>query len=155
VYVLDPTPAPQVVESEETTEAETEAAPAATEPPQETEAESQPAPVVTSIDPVIFIDYRVQPGDTLYRISSNRIDTSISLMARYNISAEDLVVDRVIRLPIGNPDYCINRRPYAVREGDTAFSVARRFNISLDDLRAVNNLDANATIYVATIICLP
>jgi LysM repeat protein len=155
VRVLDPPPAPQVVEAEAPAEEEAPAEPAEPETTEETPAEPEPVPAITGVDPVIFIDYRVQPGDTLYRISSNRIDTSISLMARYNISAKDLVVDRVIRLPIGNPNYCPGRRPYAVREGDTAFRVARRFNMSLDDLRSVNNLDENATIYVATIICVP
>ena len=105
-------------------------------------------------DSVIFIDYAVQPSDTLYSIAK-RIDTSIALMARFGISAKELVPGQVIRLPIGNPAYCAPRRPYAVTEGDTAFSVARRHGISAEELRAINGLDANYTIYTATIICVP
>jgi LysM repeat protein len=155
VRVLEPAPPPpaQVFEAETQEEPPAEPEP---EPEPVVEAPAEPAPPApASVDSIIFIDYHVQPGDTLYSISRNRIDTNISLMSRYSISAKSLVVNDIIRLPIGNPDYCTSRRPYAVREGDTAFSIARRFNISLDDLRAVNNLDANATIYVATIICLP
>lgn len=120
-----------------------------------------PAPqlVATAVPPphpdsIILIDYPVQPGDTLYSIS-RRKDTSIALMAQYNISAEDLVPGQVIRLPVGNPAYCAPRRPYAVAEGNTAFSIARRHGISVEELRTINNLDANYTIYVATIICVP
>ena len=105
-------------------------------------------------DSVIFIDYAVQPSDTLYSIAK-RMDTSIALMSRFGISAKELVPGQVIRLPIGNPAYCAPRRPYAVTEGDTAFGIARRHGISAEELRTINALDANYTIYTATIICVP
>ncbi len=122
------------------------------EPTPEPEPEPTPLP---SPDEVIFTNYTVQPGDTLYSISRNRIDTNIALMARYGISARDIVAGRVIRLPIGNPAYCSAGRPYAVHEGDTLFSLSRRFNVGVDQLRQMNNLDENATIYVARILCVP
>lgn len=127
------------------------------EPMPEPTPEPQPTAMpVPSPDEVIFIDYWVQQGDTLYRITHNRIDTNIALMARYNISAKELVAGQRISLPIGNPAFCPGRRPYAVQEGDTLFSIARRFNTTVTDLRQINpSLDANATIYVARIICVP
>lgn len=109
----------------------------------------------STIPPVIFESYTVQPGDTLYSITSARVATSIGLMAQHNISAEDIVAGNVIQLPKGNPDFCPGYRPYAVGEGDTAFSVARRFGTNHDNLRAINNLDANYTIRIAQIICVP
>lgn len=112
---------------------------------------TQPA----SVEPIIFINYTVQSSDTLYSVSSSRMDTSIALMSRFNISAEDLVGGTVIQLPVGNPAYCPSSRPYAVGEGDTAFSVARRFGTTHDTLKAMNNLDANYTIRLAEIICVP
>jgi len=125
------------------------------EPPTAT---PMPQAVATAVPPrpdsVIFVDYAVQPGDTLYSITK-RMDTSIALMARFGLSAEDLVPGKVIKLPVGNPAYCAPRRPYAVIEGDTAFSIARRHGISAEELRAINTLDANYTIYTATIICVP
>lgn len=107
-----------------------------------------------AVDPVIFINYTVQPGDTLYSIST-RQDTSISLMARYGISSVDMVPGRTIRLPIGNPAYCPGNLPYAVAEGDTAFSIAAKCGITVQELQRINNLDANFTVYSASIICVP
>ena len=40
-------------------------------------------------------------------------------------------------------------------EGDTVFSIAQRRNTTPDNLRAINNLDPEYTIYSGTIICVP
>ncbi|RMG96226.1 MAG: LysM peptidoglycan-binding domain-containing protein [Chloroflexi bacterium] len=125
--------------------------PAPTETPVPT-----PIPTATPVpEPVVFIDYTVQPNDSLYGIAL-RPDTSIALMAHYGIDQEDLVPGEVIKLPVGNPAYCPeNLQPYAVGEGDTAFSIARQFGITADQLREFNGLDEDYTVYVATIICVP
>lgn len=112
-------------------------------------------PTATPVpQPIILIDYVVQLNDSLYGISQ-RIDTSIALMAQYNLAADNLVPGTTIKLPVGNPLYCPGRRPYAVGEGDTAFSIGRRFNISADELQAINHLDASYTVRVAEILCVP
>jgi len=114
-----------------------------------------PAAVVPIVDKLIFIDYLVQPGDTLYSISQ-RIDTSIALMADKGSSQANLNPGQTIRLPLGNPAYCANRgRPYAIGEGDTAFNISQRLNTTPDNLHTINNLDENYTIKVADIICVP
>jgi LysM repeat protein len=105
-------------------------------------------------NPVILINYVVQQNDTLYGVTRLQA-TSIALMSLYNISQEDLVPGTTIALPVGNPAYCPGRRPYAVGEGDTAFSVAHRYSITADDLKAINSLDNNYTIRVGEIICVP
>ena len=117
-------------------------------------------PVATAVPPpavekIIFIDYTVQQGDTLYSVS-NRLDTSIALMAEHGLSDTSLVPGQVIRLPLGNPDYCDGKgRPYAVGEGDTAFNIGQRFNTTPQNLQSLNGLDANFTIRTADIICVP
>ncbi len=107
-----------------------------------------------AVEPVIFVSYTVQPGDTLYSIST-RQDTSISLMARFGISSVNMVPGTVIQLPIGNPAYCPGNLPYAVAEGDTAFSIAAKCGTTVQELQRINNLDANFTVYSASIICVP
>lgn len=149
--VTDETPrtedAPGQQVQEATATPETSAAPADTEA-----ATAVPAP---GVDKIIFIDYLVQQGDTLYSISE-RIDTSIALMAEHGISQTSLTPGQTIRLPIGNPDYCAGRgRPYAVGEGDTAFNIGQRFNTTPENLQTINGLDANYTIMTADIICVP
>lgn len=116
-----------------------------------------PAPTLPPVgtESIIFIDYVVQPGDTLYSISL-RQDTSIALMARFGISSTSLVPGAVIRLPIGNPAHCPSGWvPYAVEEGQTAFSIASKCGVPLATFSQVNGLDANNTIYAASIVCVP
>ncbi len=114
-----------------------------------------PEPTATAVpDKVILINYTVKQSDSLYSVA-DRIDTSIALMALYNIAQDNLVPNTVINLPVGNPAYCPGRRPYAVGEGDTAFSIGRRFNISPEELQSINNLNADYTVRVADILCVP
>lgn len=130
------------------------------EPP--TEVPTLPPPTETPLPPtatpvpdkIIFESYTVQSGDSLYSIA-DRLDTSIALMAQYYISAQDLTPGNVIQLPIGNPLYCPGKRPYAVGEGDTAYSVAKRFNIDKEELQAINGLNDDYIIRVADILCVP
>jgi len=115
----------------------------------------QPVVIQPAAEKIIFTPYTVQANDTLYSIGQ-RIDTTIALMAEYGIAADNLSPGTVIELPIGNPAYCANNgRPYAVREGDTAYSIAVRFNTSAEQLQMMNNLDANFTVRVSDIICVP
>jgi LysM repeat protein len=118
------------------------------------------APEVTAVptatvEKIIRIEYTVQQGDTLYSIAE-RIDTTIALMAEYDIAQGNIVPGQQISLPIGNPAYCTGKgRPYAVREGDTAYSISQRFNTTISNLQTLNSLDANYTVNVADIICVP
>lgn len=103
---------------------------------------------------VMFISYIVQPGDTLYSIQRNHI-TSIALMAKHGIDADDIVVGNVLSLPVGNPAACTPWRPYVLLQGDTAFGLSRAYGTTLADLQARNGLDANYTIYETQVICVP
>ena len=112
------------------------------------------APLVP-LSKVIFIDYLVQNADTLNSIAE-RIDTSIELMASNGISQASLIPGTVIQLPIGNPENCAGRgRPYAIKEGDTAFTVAQQFDTTPQFLQSLNGLDANYSLRLADIICVP
>lgn len=120
-----------------------------------------PAPAVNtgfgvnwSAQPIIYTPYTVQSGDTLYRLSQNYA-TSIELMAQNGIDSEDLIVGNVLNLPIANPDYCIGYRPYVVRERETAYSIAVRFATTAADLQLINQLDANFSLKVSQVVCVP
>ena len=105
-------------------------------------------------DRVIFIDYVVQQGDTLYSISDTQA-TSIELMSVHGISAEDLVPGTTLRLPVGNPAVCSGASVYVVRPGDTVFSIARRYNTTTQAIQSANGLGADFRINVAQVICIP
>ncbi|GIK56613.1 MAG: hypothetical protein BroJett015_22760 [Chloroflexota bacterium] len=152
---VQPTAVPQVQVIEQPTAAPETAVAAP-------EAAAAPAADVTTlggggqpaIDRLIFINYQVQQGDTLFRLQSNFV-TSIALMARFGISASDLVVGNVLSLPVGDPNACTPWRPYVVLRGDTAFGLSRFYGISLQELQARNGLDANYSLYETQVICVP
>lgn len=104
---------------------------------------------------ITFIDYVVQPGDTLYSISMRYV-TSIELMARFGISSVNIVPGSTIRLPIGDATCCPpGWMPYAVQVGQSAFGIATQTGTTVQELQRVNGLDANYSVYAATIICVP
>ncbi|KAA3665391.1 MAG: LysM peptidoglycan-binding domain-containing protein [Chloroflexi bacterium] len=145
---------PEAVENEQPAD---QPVPTDTPVPEETggQPDPTPEPAATAVpEKVILIDYTVQQSDSLYSVAQ-RTDTSIALMSVHNIAQDNLVPNTVISLPVGNPDYCPGRRPYAVGEGDTAFSIGRRFNISAEELREINNLNEEFTVRVADILCVP
>ena len=133
------------------------------QPTQQPAAEQVPQPQPTPVPggsvnagvaPIIFRDYTVQANDSLYNIT-RQLDTSITLMAVNGIDQDDLVEGTVIRVPVGNPDYCPGLRPYAIGEGDTVFAIATRRNTTIENLRAINNLNAEYDIKAGEILCVP
>lgn len=104
---------------------------------------------------IIFSDYAVQAGDTLFSISRKFV-TSIPLMARFGISSTSLVPGAVIRVPVGDPSCCGGGwKPYVVMEGDTWFGIATRCGITVDALYGGNGVSAGAPLYMASVICVP
>ncbi len=105
-------------------------------------------------DKVIFKDYTVLQGDSLYSIAEAN-NSSIELMAKHGIDATDLIPGGVIRLPYANPAYCPGMRAYVVRDKDTVFRIAHFFSTSVDAIALTNRLDANYTIFTTDVICIP
>jgi LysM repeat protein len=105
-------------------------------------------------DHVTFILYTVQPGDTLFRIAQNHI-TSIPLMAKHGISSVNIVPGNQFNLPVGDAAACPGAQPYVVLAGDTAFGISSYYGITLEQLQAMNNLDANYSLYETQVICVP
>lgn len=112
-----------------------------------------PAPLPAAPQ-VVFLDYQVTPGDTLYSISS-RHNTTIALMARFGIDATDLVPGSIIRLPVANPAYCPGTFPYVVEEGDTLSSIARKCGTTVQNLMQINGFGPNYSLDVTSVICVP
>ncbi len=133
-----------------------EPTPIPTVPPVTIAPTATPLPVVpAAVDPIIFIAYTVQPGDTLYTISVAQ-RSSIVLMSIYGIDANNLTPGAVInRLPVANPAYCPGYNVYVVREGDTAYSIAHRLGTTHEFLRDLNKLPADYRINVGQVLCVP
>ena len=105
-------------------------------------------------DQVIFVNYQVSQGDTLYSIST-RHNTTIALMARYGIDATDIVPGTVIYLPVANPAYCPGTFPYVVEEGDTLYTIAIKCGTTVATLSQINGFGDNYRLDVTDVICVP
>lgn len=113
-----------------------------------------PPPSPTPPPAVVLIDYRVAPGDTLYRLAQV-YNTSIELMASHNIAASSLIAGSTILLPIANAEFCPGGRAHVVRDQQTVSEIARIFGTTSQAIGAANNLDANYSVWTSQVICVP
>ena len=136
--------------------------PAPTQPPEQVAqpTETPPPPTITPSptpvpEPVIFKQYVVQQGDSLYSIGREQ-NSSIELMALHGISGEDMVPGKTLeRLPYANPAYCPGNRAYVVRDHDTIYGIANTFNTTPQAIAELNGWDANYVIKTTEVICIP
>ena len=85
--------------------------------------------------------YIVKSGDTLYSIA-NKYNTTVSnLMNINNLKTNLLSIGQELKLkstPAQNTE-----TTYIVKSGDTLYSIAKRFNTSVNDIKNKNNLTTN------------
>jgi len=113
-----------------------------------------PPTAVPRPNQVIFVNYQVAQGDTLYSISIKH-NTTIALMARYGIDATDIVPGTTISLPVANPAYCPGNFPYVVEEGDTLSTIAIKCRTTVATLKQINGFGDNYRLDVTSVICVP
>lgn len=139
-------------------ESVTPQAPPPTQPPQEVAqpTATPPPPTATPVpDPVIFKQYVVQQGDSLYKIGREQ-NSSIELMALYGIDGDDMVPGKTLeKLPYANPAYCPGNRAYVVRDHDTLHGIANAFNTTPQAILELNGFDSNYVIKTTEVICIP
>jgi len=141
-----------------------------TQTPEETES---PPDAPAEIE---FILYTVQPGDTLNRIA-NRFNTTIAIIAADNgiVNANQIFTGQQLRIrPAGAPTPTPSATPipptapppvvtpvpgatttYTVASGDTLFRIAVRFNTTVAELMALNNLPNPNVIQVGQTLIIP
>ena len=101
-----------------------------------------------------YINYIVKKGDTLYSIArNNNIDIN-TIMKDNGLFDNNLQIgmNLRIRIPQGTsemveecfgPDYVDDSIKYTVKKGDSLYSIARKYNTTVDNLKSKNNLKTN------------
>ncbi|WP_227429560.1 LysM peptidoglycan-binding domain-containing protein [Psychrobacter sp. I-STPA6b] len=104
--------------------------------------------------------YRVKSGDTLIGIA-NDLGVSredIASLNSFGANAQ-LLRGSNIKVPASRETVDLNLNnqsvSYKVASGDTLIGVARRFNVSVSDLAAANNLSTNAQLILGRTITIP
>lgn len=101
--------------------------------------------------------YTIKRGDTFYSLA-RRFNTTVSAIISANpgVNPNNLQIGQIVcipRQPIFPP--CPEGNYYRIKPGDTLYSLARFFNVSLDDLIEANpGIDPNR-LMVGQIICIP
>ena len=98
----------------------------------------------TSSSSDVGVYYTVMAGDTLYGIAKKFNLTVDELKKMNNLSSNNLSINQKLlvsgtALDNSNVDY----DTYVVKSGDSLWSIASKFNTTVDKLKSVNNLSSN------------
>ncbi len=99
--------------------------------------------------------YTIRPGDTLYQLAMT-YNTTVQAIMNLNpgLDPNNLRVGQVICIPRSTPPTC-DGLYYVVRPGDTLFSIAMMYNVTVAELMAANpGIDPN-NLMVGQLICIP
>lgn len=136
----------------ETTSAEAEAANAQ----QTTLPTPTPTPAAEQAGNNNFTSYTVKSGDTLFNISQ-QYGIKWDLIAQFNNLSEPYLLHggQVLRIPQTTTS-TVPDKIYTIVKGDTLASIAKRYNITVNDIIAVNpNLQQSDLISIGQVIKLP
>ena len=81
--------------------------------------------------------YTVKSGDTLWNIAKKYDITVNELKQLNNLSSNSLKIGQKLKIP--NLEE-LEGNTYIVKFGDTLYSIANKYNISVDELKKINNL---------------
>ena len=84
--------------------------------------------------------YTVQKGDSLWLIAQKNNTSVDDLIKLNNLTSTVLQIGEQLKIPTSNST---PSNIYIVKKGDTLWSIARENNISVDELKKLNNLTSN------------
>ena len=90
-----------------------------------------------------YITYKVVSGDSLYSIAkkyNTNVDTIKSLN---NLTSNILSIGQILKIPIESTSSTENYFVYRVVSGDSLYSIAKKYNTSVDAIKSLNNLTSN------------
>ena len=97
------------------------------------------------------ITHVVQKGETLYSIAKQYNTTVEAILKLNNLSdPAKITVGLVLKIPAPPAQ----TSSYTVKKGDTLFSIARMFSISVDGLKTLNKLSSDS-IKVGQVLVVP
>ncbi len=97
--------------------------------------------------------YKVMKGDTLYGIA-NKLDTTVDELKKINnLTSNSLSIGQILNVPVKTIDTG-ETELYQVKRGDTLYSIANKYGITLKELKAINNLE-NDNLAIGQLLNVP
>jgi len=93
-----------------------------------------------------IIEYKVQSGDSLYKIANKYNTTVNDIKQLNNLNNNLLSIGQILKIPTTQGTEEIpeeNYFNYTVVSGDSLYSIARKFDTSVDEIKTFNNLVSN------------
>ena len=88
--------------------------------------------------------YIVKRGDTLYSIAKENNTTIEEIKNINNLNSNILIINQEIKIPESKKETISEDDiydTYIVSKGDSIYGIAKKFNININDLIKINNLD--------------
>lgn len=107
-------------------------------------------PSKTVIPPGKSVKYKVRRGDNLWIIAKKFSTTTKQIMARNRLSGTTLHIGQTLVISSGKTAATAKSKgagTYQVKSGDSPFLIAKRHNMSLNRLLALNHLNKRSKIY--------
>ena len=91
-----------------------------------------------------YITYKVVSGDSLYSIAKKYNTTVDEIKDLNNLSSNLLSIGQVLKIPTSTPSgSSSNYITYKVVSGDSLYSIAKKYNTTVDEIKDLNNLSSN------------
>ncbi len=91
--------------------------------------------------------YVVKSGDSLYSIARKYNTTVDELKRLNNLSSNVLSIGQVLKIPSSESNNTGSgtgtTNAYVVKSGDSLYSIARKYNTTVDEIKSLNNLTSN------------
>ena len=86
------------------------------------------------------INYTVKKGDNLYSIAK-KYNTSVSnILGLNNLTSTNLKIGQLLKIPANN---IIQDKIYIVQKGDSLYSIANKYNTTVNNIKNKNSLTSN------------
>ena len=87
--------------------------------------------------------YTVKKGDTLYSIAK-LYNTSVDyIKSLNNLTSNTLSIGKTLKIPSINEENTSNYLTYKVVSGDSLYSIAKKYNMTVNEIKILNNLNSN------------
>ena len=94
--------------------------------------------------------YIVKKGDTLYSVAMANNTTVDELKKANNLTSNILSTGQLLKIPSA----LLPESTYIVKKGDSLYSIANKYNTTIDELKRINNLTSN-TLSIGQVLKLP